>query len=182
MNGKDIYGKGSWAASLREHKGLYYVCFSSNDMQRFYIFKTDDIEKGKWQRSVINGLFHDPSLLFDEERVFVIYGNGEIFITELTADVTRIKPEGINHLLLETEGEGIGLRCEGCHAYKINGYYYLLFIEWPLGGNQRRREVCYRSTELLGPYERKIVLDDNMDYCNHGVAQGGIIDTTDQSW
>lgn len=182
MNGKNIYGKGSWAASLREHKGLYYVCFSSNDMQRFYIFRTDDIEKGKWQRSVINGIFHDPSLLFDEERVFVIYGNGDIFITELTADVTGIKPDGLNQLLLETKREGIGLRCEGCHAYKINGYYYLLFIEWPLHGNQRRREVCYRSTELLGPYERKIVLDDNMDYCNHGVAQGGIIDTTDQSW
>lgn len=182
LDGKGIYGQGSWAASLRYHNGMFYVCFSSNDMNRFYIYRTHDIENGRWERSVINGLYHDPGLLFDEGRVYVIYGNGDIYITELTDDATAVKPGGVNRLLFETERDGIGLRCEGCHAYKIDGCYYLFFIEWPKTGNQRRRQICYRSNELLGSYERKLILDDDMGYYNKGIAQGGIIDTPGGEW
>lgn len=181
-NGKHIYGKGSWAASLRYNEGMFYVCFSSNDTQSFYVYRTNDIENGVWDRSVINGLLHDPGLLFDDGRVFVFSGCGDIYITELTTDLTAIKPGGIKQLLLETEREGIGLRCEGSHAYKLNGYYYLLFIEWPRVGHGRRRQICYRSKELLGTYERKIIFDDDMGYHNKGIAQGGIFDTPAGEW
>lgn len=182
QDGKGIYGKGSWAASLRYHNGLYYVCFSSNDMNRFYIYRTDDIENGVWERSVIPGLRHDPALLFDDGRVFVIYGNGTIRITELTEDASAVKPGGIDQVLLEGERDGIGLPIEGCHAYRLNGYYYMFFIEWPRTGNARRRQLCYRAKELLGPYEFRIVLDDDMGYQNNGVAQGGIVDTPAGEW
>jgi beta-xylosidase len=180
INGKSIYGNGSWAASLRYHNETFYVCFSCNDMQQFYIYQTKDIETGKWDRSVIKGLRHDPALLFDEDRVFVIYGNGDIHIEELTEDATAIKPGGINQLLFSTEKENIGLRCEGCHAYKINEQYYLLYIEWPREG--RRREICYRSNKLLGNYERKIIFDADMGYHNNGIAQGGIFETQEHKW
>lgn len=182
INKKNIYGQGSWAASLRYHNEMYYVCFSSNDTNRFYIYQTRDIETGPWQRSTIEGLYHDPGLLFDDGRVFVIYGNGDIRITELTEDVSSIKADGIHQLLFSTKREGIMLRAEGCHAYRINGYYYLLFIEWPSVENQRRRQVCYRSKKLLGPYERKIIFDDDMSYHNKGIAQGGIFDTPQGNW
>ncbi|TSB47860.1 glycoside hydrolase family 43 protein [Alkalicoccobacillus porphyridii] len=180
--GSHIYGKGMWAASLRYHNHMFYVCFSANDTKQFYIYTTDDIESGNWDRHVIDGLRHDPSLFFDEEHTYVIHGNGRIMITELTADATALKPNGINQLLLETEKEGMGLRAEGCHAYKMNGYYYLFFIEWPSVGNKRRREVCYRSESLFGPYESRIVLDDDMNFYNNGVAQGGIVDTPEREW
>jgi beta-xylosidase len=182
MDEKSIYGQGSWAASLRYHNETFYVCFSSNDMDRFYMYQTKDIESGKWERSIYEGRFHDPALLFDENRVFVIYGCGDIRITELKEDATAIKPGGVNQLLLVTEKEDIGLRCEGCHAYKIEGQYYLLFIEWPKGGNRRRRQICYRSNQLLGEYERKVIFDDDMEYHNKGIAQGAIIDTPDHEW
>lgn len=182
LDGKGIYGKGSWAASLRFHKGIFYICFSSNDMNRFYIYRTTDIEHGAWDRSVIEGLHHDPSLLFDDDRVFVIYGNGQIRITELTSDAAAMKPGGVQQILFETEREGIALRCEGCHAYKLEGYYYLLFIEWPNTGLRRRRQLVYRSRELLGPYEHRILLEDDLGYHNHGVAQGGIVDSETGEW
>ncbi|WP_027088034.1 glycoside hydrolase family 43 protein [Cohnella panacarvi] len=182
LDGKGIYGAGSWAASLREHEGVYYVCFSSNDMQQFYVYRTDDIERGRWERTAMKGLMHDPALLFDDGRVFVIHGNGDIRITELTSDLAARKPGGIDRLLFETERDGIGLRCEGCHAYKLNGYYYLLFIDWPRVGHGRRRVNVYRSRELLGPYENRIVLDDDMGYYNNGVAQGGIVDAPTGEW
>ncbi|KYG26966.1 glycoside hydrolase 43 family protein [Alkalihalobacillus trypoxylicola] len=182
LNGKDIYGRGAWATSLRYHEGTYYVCFSSNDTQQFYIYQTEDIEGGSWERHVLQGLHHDPSLLFDEDRTYVIYGNGKIMIAELTKDASSHKEDGINEVLFETETDGIGLRCEGCHAYKLNGFYYLFFIEWPQFGNKRRRQVCYRSKNLFGPYESKIILDDDLGYLNQGVAQGGIVDTLEGEW
>jgi beta-xylosidase len=182
MAGKSVYGQGSWAASLRYHNETFYVCFSSNDMDRFYMYQTKDIENGEWRRSTFEGRFHDPALLFDENRVFVIYGCGDIRITELTEDATAIKPGGYNQLLLVTEKEDIGLRCEGCHAYKIDGKFYLLFIEWPKSGNGRRRQICYRSEQLLGEYEHKVIFDDDMEYHNNGIAQGAIFDTPEHEW
>ncbi|MEK0313261.1 glycoside hydrolase family 43 protein [Cohnella sp. 56] len=182
-DGKGIYGNGSWAASLRHHQGVFYVAFSCNDMNRFYVYRTTDIERGPWERTVIEGLHHDPGLLFDEDgRVYVIYGNGDIRIRELTACAAAPLEGGVDRLLFETERAGIGLRCEGCHAYRLNGYYYLFFIEWPNSGNRRRRQLVYRSRALLGPYERRIVLDDDMGCRNNGVAQGGIVDTPAGEW
>lgn len=182
LDGKNIYGQGQWATSLRYHNETFYLCFSSNDTQKLYIYQTNDIEKGQWQRSTIDGLYHDPALLFDNGKVFVIYGCGDIRITELTEDVTEIKSGGLNQLLLETQREGISLRCEGCHAYKLNGYYYLIFIEWPSEGKRRRRQIGYRSKELLGEYERKVIFDDDMGYQNQGIAQGAIFNTPNDEW
>ena len=183
LDGKGVYGQGSWAASLRYHKGTFYVCFNCNDTHQFYVYRTNDIEKGPWERTVFKEFFHDPALFFDyDDRVYVIYGNGSIHIAELTEDLRELKPGGIRQLLMETESEGISLRCEGGHAYKIDGMYYLIYIEWPKEGSRMRREICYRSSSLLGPYERRIVLEDDMGYHGKGVAQGAIFDLADGSW
>lgn len=182
QDGENVYGQGQWATSLRYHEGTFYLCFSCNDTQKFYVYQTQDIEGGEWQRTTIDGIYHDPALLFDDGSVYVIHGCGDIRITELTEDLTAKKQDGLDQLLLETKKEGIGLRCEGCHAYKLNGYYYLIFIEWPSEGKQRRRQVAYRSEELLGEYERKVIFDDDMGYQNQGIAQGAIFDTPDREW
>jgi len=42
-NGKNAYGKGQWATSLKFYNGLYYACFVCNDMQKTYIYYTDYI-------------------------------------------------------------------------------------------------------------------------------------------
>lgn len=181
---KGIYGKGSWAASLKQYKNDFYVVFNCNDMQHMYIYKTQDIENGTWvQCAKLPGFYHDPALLFQEDGTpFIIYGCGDIKIFELEKDLSGINPNGVNSLLFSTPREGIGLPCEGGHAYIIDGKYYLLYIEWPKVDNQRRRVVCYRSDALLGPYERKVILDDDMGYFNQGVAQGCIFDTPKGEW
>lgn len=182
LNNENIYGKGSWAACLKVHQGVFYVCFSCNDVASYYIYSTTNLENGIWERVVIPELFHDPSLLFTNNSVYVIYGNGDIYIKELTLDVTAIKQNGLHQLLLSGAKENIGLRIEGCHAYKINDYFYFFFIEWPSTGLRRRRQVCYRSKQLLGPFEHKIILEDDMGYNNKGVAQGGIVQTEKGDW
>ncbi len=181
-NGKNAYGRGQWATSLKYRQGKYYACFVCHDMKKTYIYYTDDIEKSGWDRYVLEGVYHDMSFLFDDGRAYLIYNGGEIRIVELKDDLSGVKEGGINQLLFNTPGENIKLRCEGCRAYKINGYYYLIFIEWPSDGHARRRVVCYRSKNLLQQYERKILLDDDMGYQGQGIAQGIIIDTPEGEW
>ena len=183
-DGKGIYANGSWAASLKYENDTFYVAFNCNDTHHFYIYKTNDIEEGEWERICkIEGFLHDPALFFEDDGTpYIIYGCGEIQIVELKKDLTGIKEDGLNQLLLSTPKENIGLRCEGGHAYKINHEYYLFYIEWPLDGKKSRREICYRAQNLLGPYERKIVFDDDMGYKGQGIAQGCIFDTLAGEW
>lgn len=181
---KGIYSNGSWAASLRYHNGCCYVVFNCNDTRHFYVYKSEDIETCKWERIArLDAFMHDPALFFEDDGTpYIIYGNGDIHIVELTKDLTAIKEGGINQLLFSTPRENIMLPCEGGHAYKINGIYYIIFIEWPRDGHQRRRVICYRAKELLGPYERKLLFDDDMGYKNCGIAQGCIFDTPAGDW
>ncbi len=181
-NGKHVYGRGQWATSLRYHDGVFYAVFVCNDMKTTYVYYTNDIESGDWKRHTLDGIYHDPSIIFEDGRVFIIYNCGDVRITELKPDLSGVLEGGVDRLLFSTPKENIGLRCEGCHSYKIGDFYYHLFIEWPTDGDERRREVCYRSKELLGEYERKIVLNDDIGYHNKGVAQGAIFDTQDGDW
>ena len=65
-NGKSMYGNGQWATSLKYHNGIYYVAFNSNTTKKAYLYTTDDIEKGSWTKTTLNGFFHDRS---EERRV-----------------------------------------------------------------------------------------------------------------
>ena len=47
-NGKNMYGKGSWAASLKYNKGTYYCSFMSYTTNKTYIYQTKDFENGTW--------------------------------------------------------------------------------------------------------------------------------------
>ena len=67
---KNCYGKGMWAASLRYHKGMYYICFVANDTGKTYLYTADDIE-GPWEKRIIEGFYHDCSLLFPAIEMFV---------------------------------------------------------------------------------------------------------------
>lgn len=173
-NGEHDYAHGQWAASLREHDGTFYVFFGSYGTGKSYIYKTDDIENGSWTRSEIDGMYHDASLLFDDDgRNYLVYGgNGEISIKELNAEMTGFQPGGVSQVLLKTGLDG--LAGEGSHVQKIGDYYYVFLIAWP--SNSGRIELCCRSKDLLGNYEMKTVLNSG------GVAQGGIVQTPSGDW
>ncbi|SLK35021.1 Beta-xylosidase [Mycobacteroides abscessus subsp. abscessus] len=181
-NGKNEYGKGSWASSLRYHQGMYYLVVGSLATDETYIFQTDDLEQGKWNRSTLKGYYHDMSLLFDDDsRVYLVYGSGNIRAMELTEDATAIKEGGLHKIIIPNASiiagvkEGEGLLAEGTHIQKINGYYYVFTITWPKNGN--RTQLVHRARVLDGDYEGKIAVNDPM-----GIAQGGIIDTPSGNW
>ena len=103
-NGKHDYSHGSWAASLRYNKGTFYVFFGSYGSGKSYIYKTTDIESGNWTRSEINGMYHDASILFDDDgRNYLVFGGGgDIKIKELNSDMTGFAYGAQERSLLKT--------------------------------------------------------------------------------
>lgn len=172
-----VYGRGQWASSIRHHNGKYYVLFSPNDEPfKSYIFSTDD-PSGKWKLVSRTDHFHDASLFFDDDgKVYVFYESG--MIRELKSDLSGPKEGGIAQKLFERDAEETGL-LEGSQVVKHNGKYYLLMISWPKNG--RRRQLCYRADNITGPYEKKVILDDNFAGFSN-VAQGCIIDDENGNW
>jgi beta-xylosidase len=182
LNGdQSIYGQGMWAASLRHHRGRFYVCFVANDTRKTYLYQANDIS-GPWKKQTIEGFYHDCSLLFDDDdRVYIVYGNTEIYLTELNEYLTGPKLGGL-HRWIVRDREGVRLGYEGTHFYKINQRYYLFFILWLSDGSGRRVEACFSADSLEEEFTGKDVLDDDMGFFNMGVAQGGIVDTPDGDW
>ena len=179
QNGKNAYGRGSWASSLRYHDGTYYVSTFSATTGMTHVFTTKDIEHGPWKALSFRPALHDHSLFFDDDgRVYMIHGAGNVRLTELAADLSGIKPGGADQVIIPNAslaaGPNVGLQAEGSQMRKINGKYYLFMITWPRGG--MRTALVFRSNRLTGPYEGRIALQDQ------GVAQGGLIDSAKGDW
>jgi beta-xylosidase len=177
--GKNTYSKGSWASSLRYHKGMYYVTTFAQTTGETYIFKTKDIEKGNWQRISFKPSLHDHSLFFDDDgKVYLIYDADRLKIVELNEDLTGVKHDVPERVLIENAstpaGKEMGLGAEGSQLFKINGKYYLFNICAPRGG--MRTVVIHRADNINGPWEGKVGFQDR------GIAQGGLINTPDGRW
>lgn len=179
-NGQNIYGKGMWAASLRFHDGIFYICFVANDTHKTYLYKSDNIE-GPWKKQTIEGFYHDSSLLFDDDgRIYIAYGNRDIYITELREDLTGPKPGGLNRLAVsDTRTTMLGY--EGTHFYKINGIYYLFFIH-SVEGRWFRAEACFMSDSIDGEFSGGEIFCEDAGYFGSGIAQGAIVDTPEGDW
>ena len=121
--------------------------------------------------------FHDASLFFDDDgRAYIFYGTGQV--RELKSDLTGVQPGGVDMKIFERDKEETGL-LEGSRFIKHNGKYYLLMISWPKG--KSRRQVCYRADKITGPYEKKVILEDNFAGFPY-VGQGCIVDDTRGNW
>ncbi len=188
LKGGEMYLRGSWAATIKHHNGLFYVGFCTpkwdKEKGNFSINIAKDI-KGPWKRTIFPEYLYDPGLFFDDDgKVYVIHGQGKLYVTELASDVRSVKGE--NKLIWDksipspkgSSAPGKAYNMEGSHMYKINGYYYLTC---PAGGTEGW-QVCLRSKNIYGPYETKTIVQDESSYPNNGLHQGGMVQLKDGSW
>ena len=176
--GHNAYGKGSWASSLRHHRGTFYVTTFSGTTGKTHVYWTTDIERGPWTAVSFRPMLHDHSLFFDDDdRAYLVHGNGTIRLVELNPNLDGLRPGGLDQVIIpEAYAPASTARClaEGSQLFKVNGRYYLFNIVWPRGG--MRTVVVHRADKLTGPYEGRVVLQDR------GIAQGGLIDTPAGHW
>ena len=186
MQNGTAYGRGQWATSLKYHNGRFYALFAPNENApqpgpqhpgETYIM-TAPQASGPWTLVSRMRHFHDCSLFFDDDgRVYVIYGTGELM--ELKPDLSDVI-EGTHRQLFKREAEEKGL-LEGSRMIKHNGKYYLLMISHSYAPGHHRREVCYRADNILGPYEKQVILESEFGGFSYE-AQGTIVDTEDGDW
>lgn len=183
MNGSNAYSKGTWASSINYKAGTFYVTSFSYTTNRTYIWKTNNIEGGTWTQSILPNLYHDASLILDDDgRNYLAYGSDQVRLVELNADATAIKSGGVNQAIIQSASAVAGtnfiLKAEGTQIQKINGWYYVSNICWPSGGP--RTQIVHRSRSITGPYEGRVVLRENVN--GAGVAQGSYISTPAGNW
>jgi xylan 1,4-beta-xylosidase len=183
-NGKNAYGKGSWASSIRYKDGTYYVLTPSYTSNKTHLYTTSDPEKGPWKETQFN-FYHDPSLHLDADgRNFVVYGGGDIKLIQLNAALTATQAGGINKTVItSTQLKNLMgvqnpiLVGEGAHIQKIGSYYYIFIIAWPnAAGFDGRTELVFRSRTIDGAYEGKVV------HSSRGVAQGSVLQDEAGKW
>lgn len=177
--GENAYGGGTWASSLRYHNGIFYVSTFSNNSKLNYIFSTTNPDKTPWKVHSFKPMIHDHSLFFDDDgKIYIISCGGKVGIREMKSDLTGIKENEEVKTLIENAdaitGKERGLPAEGAQIFKVKDKYYIFLITWPKNG--MRTVLLYRSDNIMGPYEGKVVLEDK------GIAQGGFIDTPKGEW
>ncbi len=189
MQGGTMYLNGSWANTIKYHNGLFYVGFCTpsgwgNKQGQFSICTAKNV-KGPWKRHIFPEYLYDPSLFFDDDgKVYVVHGSGKLYLTELNSDALSVKGDTIRiwdksidrPFGSSAQYQAYGM--EGSHMYKINGYYYLTN---PAGGTQGW-QVCLRSKNITGPYESKIIYQDESSYPNNGLHQGGMVQLRNGDW
>ncbi|MCJ8208415.1 glycoside hydrolase 43 family protein [Mucilaginibacter sp. RS28] len=142
-NGKEAYGQGIWAPCIRFHNGVFYI-FSNINKHGLQVFTATN-PAGPWKQHNLGRHIYDLSVLFENQRIYIAYGVGEIKMIELKTDLSGFVPN--SERVIIPEGNAMG---EGNHLYKINGKYYITNAD-------NGRLQCARATNIYGPYETTVV-------------------------
>ena len=179
---------GIGAATIRFHKGIYYVVvvLSVKGFKNFYVTSTNPA--GPWSEPIVvdqNGI--DPSLFFDDDgKAYFQTNRGHSFSDERAIYQSEIDIKTgrrLSEIKQLWKGSG-GTYIEGPHIYKIKGYYYLLTAE---GGTSYGHTVAIaRSKNIWGPYEgcpHNPILTNRMSYGPiQGSGHGDLIQAHDSTW
>ena len=81
---------------------MYYVSTFATTSGKTHVYTTNNIEKGSWRGLSFRPALHDHSLFFDDDgKVYMIYGNKKLTLVELKENLSGIKEEGINQVVIE---------------------------------------------------------------------------------
>jgi beta-xylosidase len=174
---KPAHGRGSWAPSIRYHKGLYYVYFCTPD-EGLFMARTANPSK-KWELVHVQDIaqWEDPCPFWDDDgNAYLVHSKlcgGPAILHRMAEDGTKLLDNG--KIIYEDSVKNPIL--EGLKFLKKDGYYYLFA---PAGGVEKGWQTVLRSANVFGPYESKMILHEGNGI--NGPHQGGFIDTPDGEW
>ena len=175
---KDVHlGSGIWAPAIRYHAGKYWIFFPMVE-EGIYVTTADD-PRGEWCEPwclVEASGWIDPCPFWDDDgKAYLIHayafsrsGKKEILhLRPMSPDAKSLLP-GDKEIIHAPHHPYL----EGPKFHKFNGWYYILA---PGGSVQVGWQVVYRSRNIFGPYEEKVVLEQGSTPIN-GPHQGALID------
>jgi beta-xylosidase len=177
-------GCGVWAPSIRFHAGKFWVFFPTPDEGIF--ITTAKSPAGPWSEPHLlepgKGLI-DPCPLWDEDgKAYLVhaYAGSRAGIKHML----RVRPMAPDGSRLLGDGQVVFHNperhptLEGPKFLKKDGWYYILA---PAGGVATGWQVAFRSRNIYGPYEDRIVLERGSTSIN-GPHQGALVDAVDGNW
>lgn len=187
LAGYDIpqHGNGVWAPSLRYHAGKYWIFYGDPDVG--IMMTTADDPAGEWAPLHLvkagKGLI-DTCPFWDEDgQAYLIHAYAKsrsgikhkLRICRMSVDGKQLLDDG----QIVYDGTENHPTLEGPKLYKRNGYYYIFA---PAGGVATGWQTVFRSRNIWGPYEDKIVLHQGQTPIN-GPHQGGWVELeSGESW
>jgi len=176
---KPQHGQGSWAPSIRYHKGRYYVYFCTPEDGLFMASTTNPAQK--WGLQVVQnvGNWEDPCPFWDDDgQAYLLHGRvgaGPAILHKMSPDGKRLLDDG--KLVYQDDKKQPTL--EGFKFMeKRDGYYYFAA---PAGGVGTGWQSVFRSKNIYGPYEDQVVLQQGKTNIN-GPHQGGFVSTQTGEW
>ncbi len=178
---KPRHGEGVWAPAIRHHDGKFWIFYPDPDFGLYFSTATDPA--GKWSEPQLfkpgRGLI-DPCPFWDDDgRLYLVHGWAKsragianlLTLNKLSADGTKVLDDG------KTIIDGAKIpgwtTLEGPKLYKRHGWYYVFA---PAGGVTNGFQAVFRSKDIYGPYEHRVVLDQGGTVVN-GPHQGAWVDT-----
>ncbi|MCU4675307.1 glycoside hydrolase 43 family protein [Catenovulum sp. 2E275] len=175
------HGEGVWAPNIRFHDGKYWIFYPDPDFG-IYVTTTSD-PAGEWSEPKLilagKGII-DPTPMWDDDgKAYLLHAwaksragfNNVLSLREMAADTSWVSDEYVNIV------DGHKLKhfrtIEGPKFYKRNGYYYIFA---PAGGVDLGWQTVFRSKQITGPYEAKIVMEQGRSRTN-GPHQGAWVHT-----
>jgi len=168
------HGSGTWAPSIRFHKGTFYVFIPLPDEGIFVAASTDPYGEFKLHCLHEAKGWIDPCPFWDMSgKAYMVfaYANSRCGIKH-RLDLVEIDPQCRNIIgepVTIFDGEQIAPTTEGPKMYYDQGYYYILM---PSGGVSTGWQSVLRAKSVKGPYEYKIVMHQGNTSIN-GPHQGG---------
>ena len=173
-DGQVAYRGGSWAPSIRHRADGFYIAFNT-PAEGFCVAHSVNAE-GPYELTWFDGHeLYDPGLFFDDDgRVYVVHGANDIYLTPLSSNVRSVSGEP--RLLYTTQ---YGTPLEGSHVYQRRGFYYICNTCRGYNGMQ----LVYRSEQIEGPYESRLITADDFNYAGAGLHQGGFVELANgETW
>lgn len=159
------YRHGFYAASLRRHKGMFYLAVTPVG-HRTRIYRSATIT-GPWTYKELDREAFDPALFIDTDGTAYlgtsIGSDGTVTLLTLNDDLSAVTAAKVTYYNKGAEGSKI---------VRHDGFYYL-FNTIP----GKLAMTISRSRSLWGPWETKPSIDDKT-----GGHQGAIVDMPDGSW
>lgn len=180
-------GCGVWAPAIRHHDGRFWIFYPDPDHGVHVTTAVDPA--GPWTPPHLlkagRGLI-DPCPLWDEDgSAYLVHAwaksragvNNKLVCHRMSPDGTELLDEGT----VIIDGDALpGYRTlEGPKFYRRDGWYYVFA---PAGGVTEGWQSVFRSREVFGPYEDRIVLAQG-DTPVNGPHQGAWVTTVDgEDW
>ena len=167
-NGENAYAKGMWASTMKYHNGKFYLLINGNDDKAWLLSAVNP--EGEWDVRRLSRNYYDPGMLFDGDKVYIACGYNHLSMCELDADFNFLREKEI----IVRERSGL----EGCHVYKMGDYYYI----YSTYGGFPSGQTVFRSKDVFGPYEEKVLVEKHYDRAINTIHQGALVEDVAGQW